>query len=102
MATLHITEFSSIPSAPDGETLWIANLSLVVAHQTVTFTSSQPSLAFKKRTSFVRVYSDAKAHLKVDADNPVATNKHTPIAPNSPEYFGVSPGHKVAVYDGTS
>ena len=102
MATLHITEFSAIPAAPDGETLWIANLSLVVAHQTVTFSTSVPSAAFKKRTSFVRLYSDAKAHFKVDADNPVATNQHTPIAPNSPEYFGVSPDHKLAVYDGTS
>ena len=96
MATLHITEFSAIPAAPDGETLWIANLSLVVAHQIVTFTTSTPSLAFKKRTSFVRLFSDVKAHVKVDADNPVATVSHTPIAPNSPEYFGVSPGHKVA------
>ncbi len=101
MATLHITEFELIPTAPDGETLWLSNLSQVIAHQIVTFTTSVQSNAFDARTSFIRVSSDQKAHLKVDPD-PTATNQHTPIAPNSPEHFGVKPGDKIAAYDGTS
>ena len=102
MAELHITEFELNSIAPDGESLWIGNLSQIVTQQVVTFASSTQSNAFNKRTSFVRLYADQKAFLKIDADNPVAKVEHTPIAPNSPEYFGVSPGDKLAVYDGTS
>ena len=101
MAELHITEFELIPLAPDGQTLWLGNLSQVVAQQIVTFTTSVQSVVFNARTSHVRAYVDQKAHLKVGPD-PTATDQHTPIAPNSPEYFGVSPGDKIAAYDGTS
>ena len=101
MAELHITEFELIPLAPDGQTLWLGNLSQVVAQQVVPFTTSAQSQVFDARTSHIRAYVDQKAHLKVDP-NPTATDQHTPIAPNSPEYFGVSPGDKIAAYDGTS
>ena len=99
MAKLHILELEFIPIAPDGTPLWIADVSRIVAQQVVTFSSTTQSASFNAKTSFVRVYSDAKAHLKFD-DNPTATNQHIPIAAETPEYFAVSPGSKVAVVTG--
>ena len=102
MADLHITEFELIPQSPDGKPLWLGNLSQVVAEQVISsFTTSKQSAVFSQNTSYIRVYSDAKAFLKA-GDNPTATANSTPIAPNSPEYFGVKPGDKIAAYDGTS
>ena len=101
MANLYITEFELNSQDPTGEGLWIPNLSQVIAHQVVTFTTSVQSAAFNKRTSFIRLLSDAAAHVKVDA-NPTATDQHTRLAPNSAEHFGVSGGDKLAAYDGTS
>ena len=101
MAKLHITEFSAIPLAPDGKPLWLANISRKVAQQVVTYTTTTQSQAFKARTSFIRVYSDAKAFLQFSSD-PVATIADMPLAANSPEYFAVDRGDKVAAYDGSS
>ena len=101
MAKLFITEFELNSQDPTGEGLWIPNLSQVVAHQFVTFTTSIQSAAFNKRTSFIRLLADAASHVKVDG-NPTATNEHTRLAPNSAEHFGVSGGDKIAAYDGTS
>ena len=101
MANLYITEFELNSQDPTGEGLWIPNLSQVVAHQVVVFTTSSQSLALDPRTSFVRLLSDARAHVKVD-DNPTATDQHTRLAPNSAEHFGVRGGDKIAAYDGTS
>ena len=101
MANLYITELELIPQDPTGEGLWIPNLSQVVAHQVVTFTTSNQSAALNKRTSFIRLLSDARAHVKAGV-NPTATNQHTRLAPNSAEHFGVKGGDILAVYDGTS
>ena len=101
MAKLYITEFELNSQDPTGEGLWIPNLSQVIAHQVVTFTTSVQSSAFNKRTSFIRLLSDGRAHVKVDA-NPSATAQHTRLAPNSAEHFGVSGGDKIAAYDGMS
>ncbi|KKK82866.1 hypothetical protein LCGC14_2799110 [marine sediment metagenome] len=101
MAKLYITEFELNSQDPTGEGLWIPNLSQVIAHQIVDFTVTTQSDPFNKRTSFIRLLSDGRAHVKVDA-NPTATNQHTRLAPNSAEHFGVSGGDKLAAYDGTS
>ena len=101
MAKLYITEFELNSQDPSGEGLWIPNLSQVIAHQVIDFTNSTQSAAFSKRTSFIRLLSDARAHVKVD-DNPTATDQHTRLPPNSPEHFGVRRGDVLAVYDGTS
>ena len=96
MANLYITEFELNSQDPTGEGLWIPNLSQVIAHQVVVFTATTQSLAFDKRTSFIRLLSDARAHVKVD-ENPTATDQHTRLPPNSPEHFGVRGGDMLAV-----
>jgi len=101
MSSLHITELSYVPEAPDGTPLWIADMSQVLAQQVVTFTTSTASAAFNSNTRFIRVYSDAKVFLDFGAA-PVATNEKIPVAADAPEYFAVNPGSKLAAYDGTS
>ena len=101
MANLYITEFELNSQDPSGEGLWIPNLSQVIAHQVVDFTTTTQSAAFSARTSFIRLPSDGRAHVKVGA-NPSATASHTRLAPNSAEHFGVRGGAKLAAYDGTS
>jgi len=101
MAKLYITEFELNSQDPSGEGLWVSNLSQVIAHQVVDFTTTTQSNPFDKRTSFIRLLSDGRAHVKVDA-NPIATDQHTRLPATSPEHFGVSGGDILAVFDGTS
>ena len=101
MAKLHITELSYVPQDPDGTPLWIANMSQIVTQQVVTYTTSSPSAAFNSNTKFIRVYSDAKAFLDFGG-SPTADVNGIPLPADLPEYFAVSPGSKLAAYDGTS
>lgn len=101
MAKLHITELTEIPLAPDGTPLWIADMSRIVVEQVVVYSANAVSQAFDASTRFVRLFSDAKVFLHF-AGSPVATNQNIPMAADSPEYFAVSPGSKVAAYDGVT
>ena len=96
MAKLFITEltehgFASLPVAP----LPIAKLPPLVG-QVVTFTTSTQSAALNAATTFVRVVADADCHIEVGS-NPTATTSSTvKLTAGSAEYFGVTPGHKIA------
>ncbi|GAG78221.1 unnamed protein product, partial [marine sediment metagenome] len=60
--------------------------------------------AFSSTTKLVRLCNatDAICYFEVGAD-PTATADSTPLGANgATEYFGVTPGHKIAVYDGTT
>lgn len=97
MAKLHISEFVAL--APDGAAFpAVMQLPQLppVAQQTVTFTTSTQSSALNASTRFVRVISDADCHIEVGA-NPTATTSSLKLMSGSAEYFGVTPGHKIAV-----
>ena len=100
-AVINITELREIALTSDGKSLWIPDMSKIVAQQDFTYTTSTASRAFKLNTCYLRVYCDAKAFLNF-GDNPVATVGSVPIASDSPEFFAVKPGSKIAAYDGTS
>jgi hypothetical protein len=100
MATLHIQEYSRLGADADGERIQ-AGSEPAVNSQTVTFSTSSQSTAFNKSTRLVRVVATSDAYL-VFGDNPTATASGMKIAQDTAEYFGVKPGQKVAVYDGTS
>ena len=96
MAKIWITEFvdvgmrgSSIPVMPiakmDGS-----------ATQVVTFSSTTQSAALAADTRFVRVVSDADCHIAAGS-SPTATTSDLKLTAGSAEYFGVTPGHKIAV-----
>lgn len=66
---------------------------------TTSGTSAQ-SQAFAGSTRFVRVQTDAIVSF-VFGDNPVATINNARMPANGTEYFGVTPGMKLAVIDNT-
>lgn len=94
MATVYITEYVGpmmqigiIPIAQEPE----------IASQTVAIgAGSVQSSAFNLATTFIRVHTDAICSVKVGS-NPTATAASKRLAANQTEYFGVSPGHKIAV-----
>jgi hypothetical protein len=71
------------------------------AVQTFAFTSEVQSEAFGAQTRFVRVYASADCRVAFGAD-PEAVAGSTPVTAKVGEYFGVSPGHKLSIYDGVS
>ncbi len=96
MAKLYITEFTALPA--DGATFpAIMQLPALppVAEQVVTFTTTTQSAALNAATRFVRVIADADCHIAAGA-NPTATTSTMKLIAGTPEYFGVTPGHKIA------
>ncbi len=65
------------------------------ASQVVTFATSTASAAFGATTRLVRIQADADCHIKVGSD-PAATTSDMPLVAGAPEYFGVTPGQKIA------
>lgn len=100
MATAKISEYKEMPIDVSGDTVRVAS-EPSIATQSVTFTTSTASAAFKEQTKFIRVICDAKAHFDVGASP--SANADSPYFPvDIPEYFGVRKGQKIAFYDGTS
>jgi len=99
MATLWITEYAFV--ATSGNVTMPVGQEPAVATQTVSFTTATQSAAFNASARLVRIQSSINAYV-LFGSNPTATASTTPITANQPQWFGVVPGHKVSVYDGTS
>ncbi len=98
MAKLHITEFTAL--AQDGAA-FPAVMQLPpmppLAEQTVDIgASSAASSAFNAATRFVCLTPKADCHIQIGAA-PTATTSLLPLTSGQAYYFGVTPGHKVAV-----
>jgi len=100
MASLYISEYDETASVSGGQAVQVGK-EPSVADQKVTYTSSTASAAFNDKTVFIRVIADATVHLKFGA-NPTADATDLMLPANKEEYFGVTPGQKVAAYDGTT
>lgn len=72
-----------------------------VEQANVSFATSSQSAAFSDNTVLVRITCDAEAFLSF-GDNPTAAAKGVQVQADTPEFFGVVGGQKVAAYDGTS
>lgn len=107
MPTLHISEYNAIlktnvgdnPVSGDGEAQAVKEPS--VATQAIAYTSAASSAVFNDSTRIVRVVSDAAAYVVFGAA-PVATANSMLLPAFGVEYFGVNPGDKISVYDGTT
>jgi len=99
MATVYISEYDEI-DRQDGMAVQVAKEPSLTT-QSFPYTSSNASLAFSSKTSFIRIIVDADARL-VFGDNPTATKASLFLPSGVSEYFGVVAGQKVAVYDGTT
>lgn len=98
-ADCYISEYSDILQDPNGREVPVAGAPITT--QRVTYTTSTQSSAFNARTRFIRIVCDAAAHFAFGA-NPTATANNPYVPANAPEYFGVTPGQEIAVYDGSS
>lgn len=95
MAKLYISEFQFM-GANDYGALPIARQPAVANQAPVDFTGvAAPSAAFGGNTTVVRVWSDTKCCVRFGA-SPTATVADMPLAANTTEYFGVTPGQKVS------
>jgi len=70
--------------------------------QAVTYTTSTASAAFQSDTVMVRISCDAEAFLDFGSAPVGTTAKGINVQANTPEFFGVAAGQKVAAYDGIS
>lgn len=92
MATLYVTEFSSMP----------ANGAQVMPRPAITTQTvaiggtSTPSSAFGAQTRYIRVHTDATCSTAISA-NPTATTSSERLPADATEYFAVQPGDKIAV-----
>lgn len=104
MANLYISEYTgvSIGSGQGGA----ANVNVsagqepALVEQQVVYTTSTQSAAFNAQTHFVRIHTDSICSILFGA-NPTAVITSKRMAANQTEYFGVTPGQKVAAVTNT-
>jgi hypothetical protein len=96
MATLYISEYADLPRDNHGNFVPAAQ-EPPLAEQTLTIAAaSAMSLAFTSTTKYVRLHTDAACSV-LFGESPTAVATKKRLAPNSTEYFGVTPEHRVAV-----
>ena len=97
MANLHITEFDRLAvSANGGPVVQIASMPPLAEQVVAIGASSAASSAFNASTRFVCLTPKADCHIQIGAA-PTATTSLLPLTSGQAYYFGVTPGHKVAV-----
>lgn len=93
---LDITEYGSMATDVPGNRLPCGQEPAVLTQQVAIGGASAQSAAFNGSTRFIRVHADAACRLAFGAD-PTASAASMRMAAGSTEYFGVRPGHKLAV-----
>ncbi|WP_027517870.1 hypothetical protein [Bradyrhizobium sp. WSM1417] len=98
-AKCYVREYAAVGAVTrqGGVALQAAAEPPIVDQAAVDFTSGHAeSAAFNSETRYIRVWCDAQASYQTGAA-PVATNAMSPLTAAFPEYFGVTPGHKISV-----
>lgn len=99
MAVLFISEYDNV--ARDNVGMVQAGQEPSITTQTVAIgAGSTQSNAFNANTKFVRIHTDAICSVAFGA-NPTASATTARLAAGQTEFFGVRPGHKVAVITNT-
>lgn len=103
MANMYIKEYRFIAGDDGGKSIQagLEDGTTTVEQEAVVFSASVQSAAFANKTRLIRVTCDAEAFLSF-GENPTATAKGVQVQADTPEFFGVTPGQKVAAYDGVS
>lgn len=100
MATMYIAEYEKLATDINGFTIQ-AGQEPAVAEQTVTTSGvTAVSAAFNDRTRFVRIVSTGIEHLKFGSAPTATTSNAVKIEADTPEFFGVIKGDKVAAING--
>lgn len=96
MSTMYISEYTNLAFDERGNVIQ-AGLEPSEAIQQITFTAtSGASAAFGANTRFIRVSCDASAFLKFGVAPTSVTATDLPVQSNTPEFFGVKSGQKIA------
>ncbi len=99
---LYISEFELIANVKSPLTSsWNAAAAPVVAtppvaEQLIPFTTTTQSAAFNAKTHIIRIHAEAICFIAFGSD-PTATTSSMRMVAGQTEYFGVSPGTKLAV-----
>jgi hypothetical protein len=102
LATVYITEFSGLARTQLGGDFGTSPIAPKVAGQTVAIGgASVASTAFNASTTLIRVHTDAICSIEVGGVAPVATATSARLAAGQTEYYGVTPGDKLAVITNT-
>jgi len=96
MAVLDISEYQRLAADQQTSAVMTGVEPAMVAQQVAIGGSSAQSAAFADTTRFVRVHTDVACRVKFGPD-PTAAATSMRMAAGQTEYFGVYPGHKVAV-----
>ena len=94
MAKAHIQEYHELAEDGLGYRVPVGQ-EPAVAVQSVTYTTATQSSALNSSTRFVDAYV-------AFGDNPTADGDSMYLPVDTAEYFGVTPGTKISIYDGTS
>lgn len=96
MAIVDIAEFDLLCRDDNSVQLQAGPVPPRVKQQVSITAGSVQSSAFANNTKFLRVHADAACRVEFGA-NPTADGTSMRMAAGQTEYFGVTPGHKVAV-----
>lgn len=88
MPTLWIREYDQAGKSQSGELLQIPLDGDATFDQTVTFTTSTQSAAFKKNTKFIEFISSSAFHYKIGT-NPTATTSSMYVAADTAKFIGL-------------
>jgi len=102
MAKLYVAEYSGMAKAWAEPVPIAAPQEPSITDQTpvVIGAGSLQSAAFNGATRVIRVHTDAICSIAIGAD-PTATADNKRMPAGATEYFGVTPGHKIAVITNT-
>lgn len=96
MADIFISEYTHLARDADGNVLQAPKEPAVVEQNITIGIASVQSAAFGTATRFVRIEAGAACCI-LFGESPTAVATKKAMASGSTEFFGVTPGHKVAV-----
>ena len=99
MASLYVAEIRMNARTHNGGMLQAPEMAPVAEQKLTISGGSAQSSAFNASTLCVRVHTDAICHVAF-GDNPTADSNNLRMAADQTEYFGVTPGQKLAVISG--
>lgn len=100
MATIYVSEYTSMGSALNGQAQVPQHPALQRQSMAITAGSTSLPLKFTAQTRFIRVQNDAICSIAI-ATTPTAVVTADRMPAETIEYYGVSPGDNLAVIANT-
>lgn len=100
MATIYVTEYTSMASALNGAAQVAQHPGVQAQSMAITAGSTTLPTKFTAQTRFIRVQNDAICSISIGT-TPTAVTTKTRVPAETIEYHGVSPGDNLAVIANT-